>query len=187
MLLDVAEVSDGTLVKRSWIVPAVLSARLVKVAMPPDAVTVSVSSSASAAACQRRRHLRAVITCFQVARLVLDINHGLGGKRRPAVAVPDGWVCTTSLAAAAGVLVRSNVVSAAPGAEALDGKAAGDAVGDHGHAGLAGGADRGRVATPGEGGRGPTGGCGVDHHATRNRLTISAAHRHDQRCGEGRA
>ena len=42
MLVDVAAVSAGTLVKCSMMVSAVLSARLVKVAMPPETVTVVV-------------------------------------------------------------------------------------------------------------------------------------------------
>ena len=42
MLLDVAEVRLGELVKWSEMVSALLSARLVNVAMPPEAVTVVV-------------------------------------------------------------------------------------------------------------------------------------------------
>ena len=42
MLSDVAAMSEGALVKCSVMVSAVLSARLVKVAMPPETVTVVV-------------------------------------------------------------------------------------------------------------------------------------------------
>ena len=71
-------------------VSALSSARSVKVAMPPEAVTVVVPCSGPAPNCSGGRHLGGVVARLEVAVLVFDVDHRLRAEGTPAVAVAEG-------------------------------------------------------------------------------------------------
>ena len=103
-LLDVAEISVGTLLNSSEMVSAVLSDKSVNVAMPPETVTVTVPSRGPLPL------LSEAVTCVvlsPVSRLPNWSSISTTGcvpKATPAVAVDEGWVLTTNWLAAAGLI-----------------------------------------------------------------------------------
>ena len=82
MVLEVAGVRLP-LVNLSEMVSALLSARPVNVATPPDDRGGGRPLERAGAAGERGRHHRAVVAGLQVAVRVLFIDHRLGGERLP--------------------------------------------------------------------------------------------------------
>ena len=78
--LDCALTSIGAVNSR-MIVSALSSVRFVNVAMPPEAVTVVVPSSGPVPTRKRDGHLGRVVADDEIAGLVFDVNHRLGGER----------------------------------------------------------------------------------------------------------
>ena len=101
--------------KLSAMFSAMSSNKLVKVATPATTVAVTVPRSGPRATGKRNGHHRGVIIRFDVAVLILFIDHGLrSANARPGRCwVVDGSISTFNWVAGAGLTVRKWLISVA--------------------------------------------------------------------------